>query len=82
LANDTADDFVQTLLNDPQCEFLARGGGFLSTLDGFVRKDEVLNELNRGFTDEECDRAYGDLFLKTWIGLGQLRKCNQKRCLS
>ena len=75
LANDTADDFVQTLLNDPQCEFLARGGGFHSMLDGFVRKDEVLNELNRGFTDEECDRAYGDLFEDMdWIGTTEKMK--------
>lgn len=69
LANDTVQDFIDTLQIDPQCDFLVHGGGFTSMLDGYIRNNFALKDVNGRINNHDCDTAYQTLFQDMdWIG--------------
>jgi len=70
LANDTVQDFHDTLLYNPQCSFLQEGGVFFGNLD---RKRPELrdtrNRLNAALRKEHCDAVYTTLLEDMdWVG--------------
>ena len=70
LANNTVQDFLETLLWNPQCSFLSVGGMFFDNLD---RKKPTIPEtrtrLNAELQKEHCDHAYRLLVEDMdWIG--------------
>ena len=76
LANDTVSDFLDTMLDHPQCNFLVNGGMFFDNLD---RKHpnirERRNALNRELEKQHCNQVY-ELLLSDmdWVGTTERMK--------
>jgi hypothetical protein len=76
IANDTVTDFIDTLMYNPQCQFLYNGGGFFGLLDGHVnRRDDILTRMNARLQQEHCDQVYQQLFDDMdWVGATERMK--------
>ncbi|GKZ00187.1 hypothetical protein MPSEU_000971700 [Mayamaea pseudoterrestris] len=69
LAQATSTELVDTLLHNPICSFLSRGGFYYAILDGGIRHEHNRKRLNDEQTRQHCDTAYQTLVDgMDWIG--------------